>query len=212
MLTTGAPLPPQEFERFRTAQDAQGTPTGRLDPHMAPPRSPGHGHRRHAGSTGAGLASGPGMGSPGPGWWPGGTPILAGMCPVQRPRHGRPRGGRWQRPQHGCPGMGGTDHWASPGGPGYPRPSMDAAPPRASMPSGAAGGSVGAGDGETSRPSSAAARAPVALPLDAGANPHAVTSYDDPSAPAVGPEADDGTHTTLGGQSPTGGSGSGSGQ
>jgi hypothetical protein len=94
-----------------------------------------------------------------------------------------------------------------------PPSSMDqgSGMPSAAMPGGAAGGSMGAGDGETQRPVVGGGDSAGSPASRAGADPYAVTSYTDPGAPAVGPEADDGTHSTMGGQPGTG-SGSGSGQ
>lgn len=177
VLTTGTPLPPQEFDRFRANMDAQGTPTGRLDPYQTPPPL--------AGNAGTAAPSSPGtsLGSPAPGPGPG-----PGMTP---------------------PGMGedpGATQRLNP-----PPATLDAPPPRASMPSGAEGGSPGPGDLGTNRPMVGGGESAGSPASRAGADPRAVTSYDDPNAPAVGPEADDGSHSTLGGQPGTG-SGSGSGQ
>jgi hypothetical protein len=194
VLTTGTPMPSQEFERFRTAQDAQGTPTGRLDTYQAPPLAGNVGTAHPTGSsTGAGMGNagpgpGPGMGAPGPG--------------MSGPGMG----------STGGPGMGGADMSSDPGATqrlnpppyGQTTPGYDAA-----VPSGAEGGSLGGGDLGTNRPIVGGADSAGSPAARAGADPDAVTSYEDPNAPAVGPEADDTTHTTMGGQAPTGGSGSG---
>lgn len=178
VLTSGAPMPPAEFERFRTTQDAQGTPTGRLDPYQVPQAAT-------PGATVPGGAGGAGLGTSGSG--------MSG--PLDRPAPTMPGGGDPGATQRLNP----------------PPASMDAPPPRESLPSGAAGGSMDAGDGETQRPIVGGGESAGSPASHAGADPSAVTSYTDPSAPAVGPEADDGTHSTMGGQPGTG-SGSGSGQ
>lgn len=179
VLTTGTPLPPQEFDRFRANMDAQGTPTGRLDPHQAPPPLAGN-----VGTTGSASSSssGAGLGNAGPGPGPGPGP---GM------------------------GMGMDEDSGATQRLNPPPASMDAPPRRASMPSGAEGGSMGAGDGGMTRPMVGGGESAGSPASRAGADPTAITSYDDPNAPAVGPEADDGSHSTMGGQPGTGGSGSG---
>jgi hypothetical protein len=182
VLTTGTPLPSQEFERFRTNMDAQGTPTGRLDPHQAPPPLAGN-----AGTAGSASSSGAGLGNAGPGPGPG----MSGS--MDRPDPTQPDGDS------------GATQRLNP-----PPASLDPPPPRASMPGGAEGGSIGAGDMGTSRPMVGGGESAGSPASRAGADPYAVTSYDDPNAPAVGPEADDGSHSTIGGQpGPGGGSGSG---
>jgi hypothetical protein len=90
-----------------------------------------------------------------------------------------------------------------------PPPSATTPTYGAAVPGGAEGGSLGGGDLVTNRPIVGGGDSSGSPASRAGADPHAVTSYEDPNAPAVGPEADDTTHSTMGGQAPTGGSGSG---
>ncbi len=182
VLTSGAPLPAQEFERFRTTQDAQGTPTGRLDADQgAPPPM---------GSTA--TAPGP-AGDPGAGAGLGGSAMSPSGDPGATQRLG-PLPGSSTDPASATPSA---------------MRAMGDTASDSSVPSGAEGGSLGGGDLGINRPFVGGGESAGSPAARAGADPHAVTSYEDPGAPAVGPEADDGSHSTLGGQS---GSGSGSGQ
>ncbi len=223
VLTSGAPLPAQEFDRFRTTQDAPGTPTGPLDAHQAAPPPTGDMGTAPspAGNTGAGLgnvATSPGSAPEQPRLTmpptgDSGATQRLGPLPGSDPLSATPSAMHAIGDSGTAPAAPADTAAAMPGSTSNSTPpatdTENASPSDSSVPSGAEGGSLGGGDLGTNRPFVGGGESAGSPAARAGADPHAVTSYEDPGAPAVGPEADDGTHSTLGGQP---GSGSGSGQ